>query len=163
MINFDVQLLKNFYLNKGYYNVVINSSFAKKFDDETFELIFNINANDKVKFGKLELVLPTDYDKNNFIKINETFNNLNGKFYSLNRIKDILDEIDLIVLNDQYETIKSDVEENLVGDILNLKFIISESEKNFVEKINIYGNNVTVETVIRNQLLLDEGDPYNEI
>ena len=97
LINFDVQLFKNFYLNKGFYNVVINSSFAKKFDDDSFELIFNINANNKVKFGKLEL-LPVDYDKNNFTKINEIFNNLNGKFYSLNRIKDILDEIDLIVV-----------------------------------------------------------------
>ena len=163
LINFDVQLLKNFYLNKGYYNVVINSSFAKKFDDDNFELIFNINVKNKVKFGKLELQLPPDYDKNNFTKINETFVNLTGKTYSFNRIKDILDEIDLIVLNEQFETIKSDVEENLVGDVLNLKFIISETEKNFVEKINIYGNNVTVETVIRNQLLVDEGDPYNEI
>ena len=52
---------------------------------------------------------------------------------------------------------------NSVGNILNLKFIISETEKSFVEKINIYGNNVTVETVIRNQLLVDEGDPFNEI
>ena len=163
LIKFDVQLLKNFYLNKGYYNVIINSSFAKKFDDDTFELIFNINANEKVKFGNLELELPADYDQDNFIKINDTFKNLNGKFYSLNRIKDILDEIDLIVLNEQYETIKSNVEENLVGNILNLKFIISETEKSFVEKINIYGNNVTVETVIRNQLLVDEGDPFNEI
>ena len=74
-----------------------------------------------------------------------------------------MDEIDLNVLYEQYETSKSDVEENLVGDLLNLKFIISETEKNFVEKINIYGNNVTVETVIRNQLLIDEGDPFNEI
>ena len=113
--------LKNFYLNKGYYNVVINSSFAKKFDDDTFELIFNINAKNKVKFGNPELELPADYDKNNFTKINETFDDLNGKTYSLNRINDILDEIDLIVLNEQYETIKSDVEENLVGDLLNLK------------------------------------------
>jgi len=163
LINFDVQLLKNFYLNKGFYNVIINSSFAKKLDDDSFELIFNINAKNKVKFGKLELELPADYDTNNFTKINETFNDLKGKFYSLNRIKDMLDEIDLIVLNEQYETIKSNVEENLVGDILNLKFIISETEKNFVEKINIYGNNITVETVIRNQLLIDEGDPYNDI
>ena len=163
LIKLDVQLLKNFYLNKGYYNVDINSSFAKKFDKESFELIFNINAKKKVKFGKLELELPADYDKRNFIKINKTFNDLNGKFYSLNRIKEILDEIDLIVLNEQYETIKSNVEENLIGDILNLKFIISETEKNFVEKVNIFGNNITVETVIRNQLLIDEGDPYNEI
>ena len=40
---------------------------------------------------------------------------------------------------------------------------ISEIEKIFVEKINILGNNVTNEEVIRNQFELDEGDPFNEI
>ena len=42
----------------------------------------------------------------------------------LNRISDILDKIDLIVLNEQFEMVKSDVEENLEGNKLNLKFII---------------------------------------
>ena len=36
-------------------------------------------------------------------------------------------------------------------------------DKIFVKKINILGNNVTNETVIRNQLELDEGDPFNDI
>jgi outer membrane protein insertion porin family len=44
-----------------------------------------------------------------------------------------------------------------------LIFKIKESDKYYVEKINIYGNNVTQENVIRNQLELDEGDPFNEI
>ena len=42
-------------------------------------------------------------------------------------------------------------------------FEVKETEKFFVERINIFGNNVTEERVIRNQLLIDEGDPYNEI
>ena len=44
IIRYDEKLLKNFYLNKGYYNVVINSSFAKMTDEESFELLFNIDA-----------------------------------------------------------------------------------------------------------------------
>jgi outer membrane protein insertion porin family len=47
LIQLDNRLLKNFYLNKGYYNVQINSSFAKIVDDDKFELIFNVNANEK--------------------------------------------------------------------------------------------------------------------
>ena len=35
--------------------------------------------------------------------------------------------------------------------------------KNLCEKINIFGNNITNEEVIRNQFYIDEGDPYNEI
>ena len=163
LINLDNQLLRNFYLNKGYYNVSINSSFAKRVDKDEFELIFNINANNKVNFGKLELELPSDYDEENFSKIINLFNEFKGETYSINKIRDILDEIDQIVLEEQFETIRSTVEENLIGNILNLKFIILETDKLFVEKINIFGNNVTVETVIRNQLLIDEGDPFNEI
>tara|TARA_B100001057_G_scaffold41274_1_gene37023 strand:- start:800 stop:3046 length:2247 start_codon:yes stop_codon:yes gene_type:complete len=163
MIKFDERLLRNFYLNKGYYNVTINSSFAKKYEDGTFELIYNIDAKNKVNFGTLELQLPTDYELNNFIKITDLFNELKGTLYSLNKINDILEDIDLIVLNEQFESISASVEEQLIDNNLNLKFIISETEKRFVEKINILGNNVTEETVIRNQLLVDEGDPFNEI
>ena len=41
-INLDLRLLKNFYLNNGYYNVLINSSFARLIDNDEFELIYNI-------------------------------------------------------------------------------------------------------------------------
>ena len=85
------------------------------------------------------------------------------KTLSLNKIKDILDDIDNIVLTEQFESIKASVEEDLIENKLNLKFIISETDKKFVERINVLGNNVTVETVIRNQLLIDEGDPFNDI
>ena len=47
LINLDKRLLKNFYLNKGYHDAQINSSFAKMVEDNNFELIYNINANEK--------------------------------------------------------------------------------------------------------------------
>ena len=53
--------------------------------------------------------------------------------------------------------------EKIIGDQINLEFNIIETEKFFVEKINIFGNNITAENVIRNNLEIDEGDPYNEI
>ena len=65
-IEFDERLLKNFYLNNGYYNVNINSSFKRMLDDTSFELIYNIDAKNKYYFNDLELKLPKDFDKNNF-------------------------------------------------------------------------------------------------
>ena len=47
IISLDKRLLRNFYLNKGFYDVKINSSFAKLIENDEFELIFNINANKK--------------------------------------------------------------------------------------------------------------------
>ena len=162
-IQFDLKLLKNFYLNQGYYDVKINSSFAKLVDDKKFELIYNINANNKYFFNNIELKLPDDFSSDNFSEIYELFNNLKGKPYSINRIENILSSLDKISTNEQFESVKSIVEENIVEDKIDLKFISNQTKKVFVQKINIFGNNITRESVLRNQLEVDEGDPYNEI
>ena len=60
-------------------------------------------------------------------------------------------------------SVQTSVEESINANQLNLSFKIEEAEKYFVKKINIFGNNVTQESVIRNQLEIDEGDPYNVI
>ena len=159
----DKRLLKNFYLNNGYYNVKINSSFAKLINDNEFELIFNIDANEKVFFGDLKLDIPMDFESTNFTSIDELFQKIENKPYSINLINKILDEIDEITVLDQYQFIKATVLENLVSNKLNLVFKINEAEKFYVKRINIYGNNITQENVIRNQFELDEGDPFNEI
>ena len=163
IILIDNRLLKNFYLNKGYYNVQINSSFAKSIGDENFELIFNIDANEKIFFNELKLEAPSDFDLSNFTYINELFENLKGKPYSINRIEKILKKINDITVNEQFVSTKANVEESQIDNKLNLNFVISETEKIFIKKINISGNNVTNEEVIRNQFELDEGDPFNEI
>ena len=163
ILEFDKRLLNNFYLNKGYYDVKINSSFAKLIDDKKFELIFNIDANKKFFFNNLNIILPNDFDKKNYTKLNDLFKNIKGKPYSINSVEKILDQIDSITLDDEFKTIKATVKENIVDDKLNIDFIIEESERFFVEKINIFGNNITRENVIRNQLELDEGDPFSEI
>ena len=163
IINLDKRLLKNFYLNKGFYEVKINSSFAKLIKDDEFELIFNIDSGPKIYFGNLELKIPIDYDEENFQNIFNKLNSYSGTLYSVNKIEDILNEIDEIVALKQFETVNASVEENLEMEKLNLSFKISEEERSFIDRINIFGNSVTDETVIRNQLLIDEGDPYNQI
>ena len=163
LIKFDQRLLKNFYLNKGYYNAEVNSSFAKLLNEDEFELIFNIDAKEKFYFNKINLNIPTDFEKDNFQDLFVLFDKLKNKQYSINKVEEILEEIDKVTLEKQFESISALVEENLVGNKINLNFTIEKSERFIVEKINIFGNNVTRENVIRNQFELDEGDPYNEI
>jgi len=75
-----------------------------------------------------------------------------------------LDEIKNISLYEQYVSINATIKENIIDDNkLNIVFEIQKDKPFYVEKINVYGNNITDEAVIRNQLYLDEGDPYNEI
>ena len=163
IINYDERLLKNFYLNKGYYNVVINSSFAKMTDNQSFELIFNIDANSKLFFGDLTIELPNDFSKSNYEEVEKFFKKIENEPYSVNQIENIVEKIEIITINEQYESIKASVNENIVSNKININFKIEESEKFFIERINIFGNNITRESVVRNQIEIDEGDPFNQI
>ena len=163
IINFDERLLRNFYLNRGYYNVNINSSFARVIEEDEFELIFNIDANEKIYFGDFKLSIPDDFEKIHFEKLNKIFGKNRNEPYSINAVEQILNTIDEITLTEEYKSINATVEENVALNKINLNFIIQETDKFFVEKINIFGNNITRENVIRNQLELDEGDQFNLI
>ena len=46
---------------------------------------------------------------------------------------------------------------------MDIAFVVKESEKFYVKKIDILGNNITEERVIRDILEVDEGDPYNKL
>ena len=163
LINFDKKLLNNFYKNNGFYNVNIESTFANYLGSDEFELIYNISPGEKFIFNDLSLKLPIDYDVNDFSKLNKIFDKIRGEAYSLNSIDKILNEIDKITLENQYEFLTSEVNEEIIDNLINLTFIIKESEKFYVEKINIFGNNITREDVIRNNLIVDEGDPFNNL
>ena len=163
LINYDKRLLNNFYKNKGFFNVVIESSFANYLGNDEFEIIYNISSGKKFYFNEFDLNLPIDYERANFQQLDKIFKELKGENYSLNSIDKILKEIDKIVLNEQFEFLKSTVKESIEDNLINLTFDIGESEKFYVEKINILGNNITREEVIRNNLLVDEGDAFNEL
>jgi len=163
LIELDKRLLKNFYLNNGYYNIEINTSFAKLINKNEFELIFNINANKKIYFGDMKVVLPNDFDEKNYKDLKKLLLDLKDKPYSLYSVDKILDEIDLITTSEEFKSSNAYAQQNIVSDKLNIDFVVEKGKTFFIERINILGNNVTREDVIRNQLEIDEGDPYNEI
>jgi len=163
IINFDKNLLRNFYLNKGYYDVEISSTFAKMTNDKNFELIFNIDAKNKYFFSDIKLKLPQDFNKDYFENVTSFFSDLRGSPYSINSIEKIIEKLEEISIQEEYQSVITTVNEEIINDKINLEFELKESEKYFVKKINIFGNNVTQENVIRNQFEIDEGDPFNDI
>jgi outer membrane protein insertion porin family len=163
-INLDKRLLTNYYKNLGFYNAKIENSFVEFKDNGSFKLIFNINAGEKFTFNKLNLIIPIDYDSNYFISINNLLNELENELYSLDNIDKILKRIDKIALSKQYEFIDATVSEEIIdGNKLDLTITMIETQKFYIEKINVFGNEHTLEEVIRNTFIIDEGDPFNKI
>ena len=107
--------------------------------------------------------MPNDFETSYYEDLNNLFESIKGEPYSINTVNKILDKIDIITLNEQYKSVSANVDENIFQNKIDINFIIEEGEIYFIERINIYGNNITRESVIRNQFLIDEGDTFNEI
>ncbi len=162
-IKLDENLLYNYYKNRGYYNVNIDSSSAIIINETDFELIFNINSGEKYYFGDINLTIPDEYSAESFSKISSVMKKLKDEIYSLQKIKKILNKIDEIALTKEFEFINAKYDEIVKGNKINLNIKLEELDKFYVEKVNIYGNYITNENVLRNLMLVDEGDPYNNI
>ena len=162
IIERDKRLLTNFYLSKGFYDVDVQSATVKFLDNKSFKLTYKINAGQEYTINDTKLVLPIDYDENNFVDVKKELNKLIGKKYSIDKISKVVEEIDKVTLSREYDFINASYTESILdNNKLDVTFTVTESEKFYVERINIYGNNITHESVIRNELEVDEGDPYN--
>ena len=75
----------------------------------------------------------------------------------------MLEELDNLINKNNLQFVEHNVQEIIEGDAINIIFNVSEGEKVLVERINISGNNITNEDVIRSELILDEGDPFTKL
>ncbi len=163
-IELDKRLLKNFYLSKGYYNVEIVSSSAENKGKETeIELTYSINAGERFRIKKLSTDIDPVFDKSIFGELKDEYTSFAGEYYSPFKIQKILSKIDKIVDQNELQFVQSSVNEIVDKDGIDITFKIFEGPKVQIERVNIYGNTITSETVIRSELLLDEGDPYSRV
>ena len=163
-INLDNSRLTNFYKNNGYFNANIKSNTALINEDNQFDIIFNINAGQKFYFDKIEITNQDSFSFENINNFVRRFDKLKGKPYSKRKLNNLIDDINYFTLRNDFVFINADYDEVIKNNNridINIKF--KEIDKKFVERINIFGNFITDEKVIRNSLIIDEGDALNKI
>ena len=162
LVDLDIRLT-NYYKSIGYYNVEINSSSGEINKEGNIDLVYSIDAGKRFIISKISTNVDSVFDEEIFFPLKNRYNKFIGQYYSPFTITRLLENIDELILNNNLQFVEHNVEEKLINDTIEIKFNIYESDKVLVERINISGNNVTNESVIRGELLLDEGDPFTEL
>jgi len=162
-IEMDKRLLINYYKNKGYYEVDLVSSNVEYSEGEGFILTYSINAGKRYKFKKIFADVSKALDNSAFFPLASEFNKLVGEYYSQKKLNSLLEKIDKLSEQKELQFINHSVLETLDGNGVVVKINIFEGKKFVIEKINIAGNTVTNDSVIRGELLVDEGDPYSAL
>ncbi len=160
-IELDKRLLKNYYKSIGYYDVQVLSSSAEIDSENSTTLTYNVDAGTRYRIKKISTNVDQAIDKSNFVSLNKQFKKVVGKYYSPFTIKKLLDEVDLLIASKDIQFVEHSVNEIIEDESIEIKINIFEGSKELVEKINIKGNTITRESVIRSELLLDEGEPFN--
>ena len=163
LVQLDIRLLTNYYKSQGYYDVKITSNSAQFNEKGNIDLIYSIDAGERFIINKISTNADSVFNQNLFFPLKKTFNKYIGDYYSPFSIKQILEELDNLIDKNNLQFVEHNVEEILDDNKIEIKINIFESEKILVERINITGNNVTNEDVIRSELLLDEGDPFTKL
>ena len=163
LVNLDTRLLINYYKSIGYYDVQVNSTSADISESSDVNLNYNINAGQRYFIDKISTNVDPVFDKNLFFPLKEIYKETTGDYYSPFKIKKILKEIDNLIELNNLQFVEHRVKESINNDKISLVFDIFEGEKVLIERINVLGNSVTNEDVVRSELLLDEGDPFTNL
>ena len=155
--------MKNYYRNKGYYQVEILASNVEYAEGEGFVLSYNINAGERYKIKKIFAEVAKELDQSAFVSLEDEFNKVVGEYYSNRKLTNILKRIDQLSEQKELQFINHSVEETLYKDGIEIKINIFEGQKFAIERINIIGNSVTNDSVIRAEMIVDEGDPYSAL
>ena len=163
LINLDLRLLTNYYKSLGYYDVNITSNSAELNKSGNVDLIYSIDAGTRYTINKITTKLDPTFDKDIFFDLEKDFKKYVGDYYSPFKIQKLIVSLDKLIERNNIQFVEYNVEEEIVGDSITVKLNIFEGEKILVERINVIGNNVTNESVIRSEIILDEGDPFTKI
>jgi outer membrane protein insertion porin family len=160
-VELDKRLLLNYYKSLGYYDVQVLSNKAEISKENFTTLVYTINAGTRYKVNKISTNVSDVLDKKIFTPLEKSFSNAIGNYYSPFTVKKLLDDLDRLIANNDLQFIEHSVNEIIENDSIEIKINIYEGGKKMVERIDIKGNTVTNESVLRAELLLDEGDPFN--
>ena len=161
-LSFDRELLRRFYLNKGYADFQVENATAELSEDKRdFFLTFTIDEGERYRVGKVDIVsrIP-DLEASHFAGILDI---KTGQWYNASRVEQGITELTKEAGNLQYAfvDIRPRVDRDRENNIVNITYVVNESSKVFVERININGNVRTLDEVVRREFTLVEGDAYN--
>ncbi|MDE1900088.1 MAG: outer membrane protein assembly factor BamA [Alphaproteobacteria bacterium] len=161
-MNYDKELLRRFYLNAGYVDFRVVSAVAELTPDRNdFFVTFSLDEGPRYKFGKI--TIDSKIKGLDAATLRQYLDVHQGDWYSADKIEKSIAKMMAALGDHQYAfaTVVPNPDRHKDTHTVDLNFTIKQGARVFVGRININGNTNTVDKVIRRQMLLAEGDPFN--
>ena len=164
-LDYDAYLMRQFFYQNGFMDFDIlskNATYNKQ--KKKFDIVFNIVEGEQYIIG--DIVFKNNVEDFDSKKIEKEINsNIKiGQIIDYGKIMSLTDSINYKIAQNGnlYVELKNNMLPNRTDKTITLEFIVDVAKKEYIGSININNNTKTYDYVIREQLLLDEGDILNK-
>jgi outer membrane protein insertion porin family len=161
-MNYDRELLRKFYLNEGYVDFRVLSAVAELTPDrEDFFLTFTVEEGPRYKFGKINI--KNDIKGLETENLRQYLTTKQGDWYSADAAEKSIAKLTAALGDMQYAfvDITPDIDRHKDSLTIDLTYHIKPGQRVYIGRIDISGNNRTLDNVIRREMQLAEGDPFS--
>lgn len=162
-LEYDREQLRDFYTNRGYYDFRIVSAVAELTpDQEDFVITLTVEEGEEYEFG--ELTVETENERLNPEFLRALVPIREGTRYESDQIEAAVDALTFAAGAAGYAfvDIRPIETPNPETQTVDITFQVNEGPRVYVERIDIVGNTQTIDPVIRREMMLVEGDAFNQ-
>lgn len=163
-LQFDQEQLRTFYTNRGFADFRVVSAVAELTpDQEDFYITFTVDEGDEYTWGDISVETELDTLNKNFLENLVPFRK--GEIYNASRVEDAIDSLNFAAGIGGYAfvDIQPEIDRNRDTKTVDMIFNVVEGQRTYIERIDIVGNTTTLDSVIRREMELVEGDAFNRI
>ncbi len=157
----DGQMMQQFYMNKGYLDMSIESTrLSMSTDKKSFDLSFSIHEGVQYRVNSIDLqgeLVPDRDTLMELVKLKE------GKIYSLTDLRNTIDAITDRVGDEGYAfaTVTPLLNRDVNARTVKISFDVEKGKEVYVERLEISGNEKTEDQTIRRLAKQSEGERYS--
>lgn len=158
----DQRMLTDFYNSRGYADFTVqNVDVALTRDRSAYLITYNVQEGQQFTFGNV--TVTSAIPEADAAEFQAALRLHTGVTYSPSLIEADIARLERLALRKglNFVTIEPRITRNDRDLQLNVEFALVRGERIFVERIDIEGNNTTLDRVVRNQFRVVEGDPFN--
>ncbi|MGO3517287.1 MAG: outer membrane protein assembly factor BamA [Acetobacter cibinongensis] len=160
-LKYDAELLRRFYLNNGYVDFQIKNATGELSPDrKSFNVTFTMEEGTRYRLGKVDIRSSLRHvPAKSLRKYIELFAH---QWYDGKAVQDNATDMEELLQSQghPFAMVRPEIARNPEKGVVNLLFDVSEGPRRYIERIDVNGNTVTQDDVIRRQLPFAESDPY---
>ncbi|MEH6715732.1 outer membrane protein assembly factor BamA [Parasphingorhabdus flavimaris] len=159
---FDQQKLRQFYLTEGYADFRVISAIAELTPDKRdFIITYVVEEGDRYQFGEVSV----ESDIRDFTPefLTPQLPMKTGDFYNAKQVEDTVERLSETagLFGYAFADVRPEFTRNKDTLTMDILFQVAESDRVYVERIDINGNTLTQDKVVRREFRLNEGDAFN--